>query len=116
MVRESDAQEIIELVEEIKAQKKYRDQFSLHVNQASSDVEREHILQSRPLQEHVEYYNRYILELMNRVDRANQRIMAEFEEPPAPSQVQDNNPQHKRKEEFYIGAHTRKKYLKEIGA
>ena len=42
--------------------------------------------------------------------------MAEFEEPPAPSQVQDNNPQHKRKEEFYIGAHTRKKYLKEIGA
>lgn len=117
MVRESDAQEIIDLVEEIKAQKRYRDQFTLRVNQAASDIERDKILQDRPLQEHTEYYNRYIMELMNRIDRANQRIMAEFEEPPSPSQAQDIIPQKRsRKEEFYIGAHTRKKYLKEIGA
>ena len=120
MSKESDVQEIIEIAEEIKTQKKYRDQFILRVNQAKSDIEKDNILEGRPLQEHIEYYNKYTLELLNRVDRANQRIMADFEEPPSPSELVDNiqslEPHKRKKEEFYISRHTRRKYLKEIGA
>ncbi len=120
MSRESDVQEMIEIVEEIKTQKKYRDQFVLHVSQAKSDIEKDNILEGRPLQEHVEYYNKYLLELLNRIDRANQRIMADFEEPPSPSElaIDDHSlePHKKKKEEFYISSRTRRKYLKEIGA
>lgn len=109
---------MIELVDEIKAQRKYRGQFVLCVQHAQSEIERENILQQRPLQEHIEYYNRYILELLNRIDRANQRIMAEWEEIPVPAlhQQQEILQPKKKKEEFYISRHTRRKYLKEIGA
>jgi flagellar protein FlaJ len=114
---EQDVQEIIDLVGEIKAQKQYRDQFLSLLNQTHTDAEREVILRGRPKQEHLEYYNRYLLELLGRMDRANQRIMAECEEPQQPEQATPTPLiQHKERKEFYINSRVRKKYLKEIGA
>jgi flagellar protein FlaJ len=114
---EQDVQEIIELVGEIKAQKQYRDQFLSLLSQAHTPAEQEVILRGRPKQEHLEYYNKYLLELFGRMDRANQRIMAECEEPqqqelPATPTIV----QKKGKKGLYVSASTRKKYLKEIGA
>lgn len=118
MAGEQDVQEIIELVDEVKAQQHYKEQFLSRVRQATTEAEREQILQGKPLQEYVEYYNRYLLELLNRIDRANQRIMAEFEElPTAPEQtVAPAGIQSPKKQQFYLSTRTRKRYLKEIGA
>ncbi len=87
------------------------------MDQARSEVDKQRILKGRTEQEYVEYYNKYIIELLDRLDRANQRIISEFEDIPLPPENTAAKPAvQKKKEKFYISSHTRRKYLHEIGA
>ncbi len=106
---ESDAQEIIKIIENIKAQKFYKEEFFRKLSSASAENEFQvnQILKGRNKQDILEQYNKYASDLLDDAEKANQRIMAEFENVPLP-----------KKEElprFVLSKMTKKRYLKEVG-
>lgn len=93
MVSLNDVDEIIALVEEARKYKLPREQ---------DDIE------SSAMR---------LLELLDRMDKATQRILADFEELPVPAPLQQAIEQSGgKKERFYLNKKTRKRYLKEVGA
>ncbi len=116
------AQEIISLVEEIKAEEHNKDRF-IHESESieSNTLELQKLLRGKTREQALEEYSKRVLDLLDRVDNVNQRIVYEFEEEaPAPvpqkSEVQSEAIEEaSKKESFYISKKTRKRYLQELG-
>src|SRR3989344_9181211 len=114
------AKEIISLVEEIKVQKRYFSDFLAKCDSFNGTKEElNEILKGKSREDYIDYYSNYILELLNRIDNNDQRIMAEFEDlkietvNKASERVTKVKDSPKR---FYVSKHTRKRYIHDIGA
>ncbi len=114
------AQEIIALVDEIRNQEKYREQFLSQYELNKNDEQQlTQFLRGKTREEFLEYYSRYTFELLDRIDNDNQRILAEFEVPLATEKEEPKKTIEKvsaPSKSFYLGKRTRKRYLREIGA
>ena len=114
------AKEIISLVEEIKVQKRYFSDFLAKCDSFNGTKEElNEILKGKSREDYIDYYSNYILELLNRIDNNNQRVMADFEDlkieavnkaSESVSRVKDSP------KKFYVSKHTRKRYIHDIGA
>lgn len=115
------AQEIISLVEEIKAERYNKDKFIHDFESVELDnLELQKKLSGKTKDSVTEEYNKRILDLLDRIDNINQRIVYEFEEEessaPSPiSEEQESIEKKNKKESFYISKRTRKIYLQELG-
>jgi pilus assembly protein TadC len=115
--RQLIVQEIMEIGEEIKTQQQYKEQFLHNLDRALTEQEKNRMLMGKTKEQQLEYYNNFMLELLDRMDNVNQRLMAEFEEPLVEGTKKDiEYTKKEKKAQLYISKHTRKKYLKDIGA
>ncbi len=120
----ADVKEIIYLSEEVEKKVQQRKKFLSAFTEAFTDKEKEKIMQGKTPEERMEEFATKIVELLNRIDRINQRVAIEFGESeggvPIPTREEESEEEEsgekQSKKKFYMSAATRKKYLREIGA
>ncbi len=114
---ESDANELIALTEEIINQQKYKQQFlaNFEYYKKQPDQLRQFLRGKRP-DDYIDSFDQTIAVLLDRIDKANLRILADVELQETKQQEPSRIVSPHKSKRLFLSKRTRRQYLKEIGA